>query len=137
MSWQELDGLPLVTLTRDSGIRLLVEIGYEAARIKLVPAYEMTWITTALAMVEASLGVGVFPTYAWAGAHALNISAALLEPAITRDIMLITGAGRTIAPATSAFARFLRASFSVSTPVRNQAKRAPPRRKASSKGGKP
>lgn len=31
VSWQELDGLPLVTLTRDSGIRLLVEIGYEAA----------------------------------------------------------------------------------------------------------
>lgn len=73
VSWQELDGLPLVTLTRDSGIRLLVEIGYEAARIKLVPAYEVTWITTALAMVEASLGLGAFPTYVCRSAGAQHL----------------------------------------------------------------
>jgi DNA-binding transcriptional LysR family regulator len=63
----ELDGLPLITLTRDSDIRLLVEIGYEAARIKLVPSYEVSLISTALAMVESGLGIGVFPTYAWGG----------------------------------------------------------------------
>lgn len=49
-----------------------------------------------------------------------------LEPAVTRDITLITGTGRTIAPATSAFARFLRASFSVFNTREKSAKtRAP------------
>jgi len=105
-------------LTRDSGIRLLVEIGYQAARIQLIPAYEVSLISTALAMVEAGLGIGVFPTYARAGARALNIAAAPLEPAITRDITLITRSGRAITPATSAFARFLHKATGDSTPTR-------------------
>jgi DNA-binding transcriptional LysR family regulator len=136
VSWKELDGLPLVTLTRESGIRVLVEVGYEAAQIKLIPTYEVTWITTAVAMVEAGLGIAVFPTYAWAGARALNISAAPLEPAITRDITLITRTGRAVAPATSTFARFLGETTRLSTPGTGPAKRAAPRTKVSSKGGR-
>ena len=116
VNWKELDGHPLVTLTRDSGIRILVEVGFETAQIKLVPAYEVTWITTALAMVAAGLGIGVFPTYAWAGAQSLDISGSLLEPAIARDITLITRSGREVAPATQAFVRFLRKSTSGSRP---------------------
>ncbi|MGO4715604.1 LysR substrate-binding domain-containing protein [Bradyrhizobium sp. 2TAF24] len=107
VQWRELDGLSLVTLTRDSGIRLLVEVGFETAEIKLVPAYEVAQITTALAMVEAGLGVAVLPTYALAAARALDISAAMLEPGLTRDIALITRTGRSIAPAVAAFARVL------------------------------
>lgn len=120
--WKELEGQPLVTLTRDSGIRILVEVGFEAAHIKLVPAYEVTWITTALALVEAGLGIGVFPTYAWAGAQSLDISGSPLEPAIARDITLITRSGREVAPATQAFVRFLRKSTSGSRPDRQTAK---------------
>jgi DNA-binding transcriptional LysR family regulator len=136
VSWQELDSLPLVTLTRDSGIRLLVEVGYEAAQIKLAPAYEVSLISTALAMVDAGLGIAVFPTYAWAGARALSISAVPLEPAITRDITFITRTGRTIAPATSAFARFLRQSTKPSTHGTNAIRGAGPETKTSSKPGK-
>jgi len=107
VNWRELDGLQLVTLTRDSGIRLLVEVGFETAEIKLVPAYEVAQITTALAMVEAGLGVAVLPTYALAAARALDISAAVLGPGLTRDIALITRTGRSLAPAVAAFARVL------------------------------
>ena len=32
VTWKDLDTLPLVTLTRDSGIRLLVEVGFEDPR---------------------------------------------------------------------------------------------------------
>jgi DNA-binding transcriptional LysR family regulator len=106
-NWRDLDGLPLITLTRDSGIRLLVEVGFEAAQMRLVPAYEVTQITTALAMVEADLGVAALPTYAFAVARTLNISALPLDPAIARDITMITRAGRAVSPAVSAFARCL------------------------------
>jgi DNA-binding transcriptional LysR family regulator len=116
VNWRELDGLPLITLTRDSGIRILVEVGFETAQIRLIPAYEVAQITTALAMVEAGLGVAVLPTYAWAGARALNISAAPLTPAIARDITMITRTGRSITPAVSAFARFLGKYTHVSAP---------------------
>jgi DNA-binding transcriptional LysR family regulator len=107
VNWRELDGLPLVTLTRESGIRLLVEVGFETAQIRLIPAYEVAQITTALAMVEAGLGIAVLPTYAWAGARAMKISAAALDPGIARDIAMITRTGRAISPAVSAFARYL------------------------------
>lgn len=128
VDWRALDGLPLVTLTRDSGIRLLVEVGYEAAQIRLVPAYEVGQITTALAMVEAGLGIAVLPAYAWAGARALRISAVSLLPRITRDIVLITRADRSISPALSAFVRFLRKYTSISAP-RDETGRPTPRRK--------
>ena len=117
VDWRELDGLPLITLTRDSGIRILVEVGYETAQIRLVPAYEVAQITTALAMVEAGLGIAVLPTYAWAGARGMKIAAAALKPAIARDITMITRAGRSIAPAVSAFAKYLGTYTNVLVPV--------------------
>jgi DNA-binding transcriptional LysR family regulator len=118
VNWRELDGLPLVTLTRESGIRLLVEVGFETVQIRLVPSYEVAQITTVLAMVEVGLGIAVLPTYAWAGARAMKISAATLNPNIARDIALITRTGRSISPAVSAFARFLKKYINVSSPSR-------------------
>ncbi|WP_315834795.1 LysR family transcriptional regulator [Bradyrhizobium prioriisuperbiae] len=122
VGWRDLDGLPLITLTRDSGIRLLVEVGFEAAQIRLVPAYEVGQITTALAMVEAGLGVAVLPTYAWSGARGMTISAVALLPRITRDIVMITRTGRSIAPAVSAFARYLGKYTTVSAATAEGAK---------------
>lgn len=116
VTWRELDGLPLITLTRDSGIRILVEVGFETAQIRLVAAYEVGQITTVLAMVEAGLGIAVLPTYAWAGARGMKISSVALDPAISRDIAMITRAGRAVSPAVSTFARFLGKYTSVSAP---------------------
>ena len=116
VGWRELEGLPLITLTRDSGIRLLVEVGFETAQIRLVPVYEVAQITTALGMVEAGLGIAVLPTYAWAGARGMKISATALNPSIARDITMITRTGRSIAPAVSTFARFLAKSINVLAP---------------------
>ena len=133
VNWRELDALPLITLTRESGIRLLVEVGFEAAQIRLVPAYEVGQITTALAMVEAGLGIAVLPTYAWAGAKAMNLSATALTPGIARDIAMITRTGRSLAPALSAFARLLAKYTNVSVPGaapaagRRSSSRKPPR----------
>lgn len=108
LSWRELDGHPLVTLTRDSGIRLLVELGCETAQIGMAIAYEVSHVTTALSMVEAGLGVAVLPTYASVAARKGAIAAVpLVNPTITRDITLITQAGRSVSPALSSFARVL------------------------------
>jgi DNA-binding transcriptional LysR family regulator len=129
VNWRELDGLPLVTLTRDSGIRILVEVGHETAQIRLAPAYEVAQITTALAMVEVGLGIAVLPTYAWAGARAMKIAAAALEPAIARDIVMITRTGRAIPPAVSAFARYLGTYTNISVPGATEAAPTPSARR--------
>jgi len=108
MNWSELEHQPLVTLTRDSGIRLLVELGCETAQVGMAITHEVSHVTTALAMVEAGLGVAVLPTYARVAARAEAItSVPMTNPTITRDVVLITQAGRMASPALSSFARVL------------------------------
>ncbi len=107
--WHDLAAAPLITLTRDSGIRLLVEIGFEQAQLPVRPAYEVSLIQTALALVEAGLGISVLPTYAMAAApHRRVLGKVLTHPTITRDIVLIHDAGRSTSPAVAAFSAVLR-----------------------------
>lgn len=107
--WRALEDQPLITLTRDSGIRLLVEVGFETAELALKPVYEVTQITTAISLVEAGLGVAVLPTYALAAArHRKVVGKPLIEPNISRDVVMIHATGRSISPAVSAFAAVVR-----------------------------
>lgn len=112
LGWRDLAGLGLVTLTRDSGIRILVELGFESAEVPFQPAYEVSQITTALSLVEAGLGVAVLPTYARAVADGRPIAVRpLVGPVITRDIVLIRRADRAVSPAVAAFEAVVRASI--------------------------
>jgi DNA-binding transcriptional LysR family regulator len=109
VSWRELENQPLITLTRDSGIRLLVEIGFETAEIPLKPVYEVAQITTAIALVEAGLGVAVLPTYALAAVGHRQVTGKLLtDPGISRDVVMIHATGRSVSPAVTAFATVVR-----------------------------
>jgi DNA-binding transcriptional LysR family regulator len=115
--WRSLEGLPLITLTRESGIRLLVEVGFEAAEIPLVPAYEVGQITTILAMIEAGLGIAVLPTYAWAGVRSPSTCVVPLLPSITRDIVMITRSDRSVSPAVSSFTQTVGKYVNISVPT--------------------
>ncbi len=109
VKWRSLGDQPLVTLTRDSGIRLLVEVGFEMAAVPFKPAYEVTQVTTAIAFVEAGLGVAVLPAYALAAARHRKVAGKpLRDPVISREISLIHATGRSLPPAVSAFAAILR-----------------------------
>lgn len=109
VDWKALEGEPLVTLTRDSGIRLLTEVGFESAGIELVPVHEVGHITTAIALVEAGLGVAVLPTYALAAARNGALTGRpLAAPTIAREIHLIHASGRSVSPAVAAFTPILR-----------------------------
>lgn len=109
VEWADLKEQPLITLTRDSGIRLLVEVGFETVRLPLKPAFEVSLVTTALALVEAGLGVAVLPTYALASAQHHKVTGKILtNPSIAREVVLIHASGRSVAPATAAFASVVR-----------------------------
>ncbi|QWW71327.1 LysR family transcriptional regulator [Rhizobium sp. WYJ-E13] len=102
VTWSQLANQQIVTLSRESAIRLLVEVGFENAQIELNPAYEVTQITTALALVTAGLGVAVLPTYARTVANPKIVVRPLLEP-ISRDIIMIRPSGRSMSPALASF----------------------------------
>lgn len=108
-SWADLNGRPLIALTRESGIRRLVELGYEEADILMDPAFEVSQIATALAFVEAGLGFSVLPAYAISQIRDRKIVVRALEnPSLGRDISIIHATGRSASPSVVAFQPIIR-----------------------------
>jgi DNA-binding transcriptional LysR family regulator len=107
--WVEIADAPLIALTRESGLRALVETGFGALGRPARPAYEVSHVTTAVALVEAGLGVAVLPAIARAIAHERRVTLReLRDPQVGRDISLIAAAGRSLTPAAAAFAKIAR-----------------------------
>jgi len=100
--WARLADQPIVTLTRESEIRLLTEIGFQSADIALRPLLEVHQIYTALALVESGAGVAVLPSYALAALRQREFTARpLSQPQVTREVSLITARDRSLSTATS------------------------------------
>ncbi len=109
VDWKALADQRVITLTRESNIRLLTEIGFETAGLPLRPHLEVHQIHTALSLVESGAGVAVLPTYAFAALNGRSIAARpLIGPAITRQVSIITARERTLSPATTAVRPLLR-----------------------------
>ncbi|MBL8808383.1 MAG: LysR family transcriptional regulator [Rhodospirillales bacterium] len=108
-TWAEIADEPLVALTRESGLRALVEMGFGTLGRPARPAYEVAQVTTAVALVEAGLGVAVLPAAARAIAHDRRVTLrALGQPRVARDVSLIVASGRSPTPAAQAFAAHAR-----------------------------
>jgi DNA-binding transcriptional LysR family regulator len=107
--WSELDNQPLITLTRKSNIRLLTEMGFEQAELALRPHMEVNQIHSVLSLVEVNAGIAVLPAYAFTALRGRGIVARpLTEPAIVREVRLITPRDREQSAATAAVRLILR-----------------------------
>ncbi len=107
--WPDIATEPLIAMTRESGLRALVEMGFGSLGRPARPAYEVAQVTTAVALVEAGLGIAVLPAIAWAFARDRQVVVRpLLDPRISRDISIIRAAGRASTPAAEGFVRMLR-----------------------------
>lgn len=108
VDWRSLRGEKLIGLSRASGIRALIDGVFE--RLALAPAFahEVAQITTALALVEAGLGVAVLPSLARLGLKSRSVaSRPMANPTVRRAIALITRSGRTLPPALPEFMRLM------------------------------
>lgn len=109
VEWLQLADQDIITLTRESNIRLLTEVGFETVNLPLRPHLEVHQINTALSLVENSAGVAILPTYAFAALNRRAITARpLTAPDISRDISIITARDRSPSPATNAVRTALR-----------------------------
>ncbi len=119
ISWSDLQPLSLVALNGASGIRQLIDATMSAEGLSMKPSFEVSLITTALAFVEARLGVSVLPAYALAAAKHYDVRArALSDPVVSRDVVLIHASGRSVSPAAAAFAATLRSYTQKLRPTR-------------------
>lgn len=99
----------LVLMDPESSVRTLFDRAcHDVGMPAVQPAYEATYMSTAVALVQAGLGVGVLPS----SAIDLRIMPVLQTrpvamPEIRRSISLVQRAGRSLSPAAKALAESL------------------------------
>ena len=119
LGWSDLAAHPLITLRGQFTERLLADMTTGAADTKaggadtlrdltLRPAHEVTYMTTALALVASGLGVTVCMPYAapLVRLHGLRMLP-LNAPVLTRRFFVYTREQRSLSPAAAAFIAFL------------------------------
>jgi DNA-binding transcriptional LysR family regulator len=99
-AWGDLAGQRLVTVHPRSGNRTALDAGLARAGIELRWFYEVTRLTSALALVQAGLGPSVLPRLACEGADARDLIWRPLRGAeVARTIGVLRRASATLSPA--------------------------------------
>jgi len=112
IGWDELAAWPVIALRGQFTERLLADMHADVQpglrEVTLKPAHEVSYMTTALAMVAAGIGVTVCMPYAAPlvrqyGLHTLPLTA----PTLMRRFFIYTREQRSLSPAAEAFVEFL------------------------------
>ena len=111
LRWKDVADQPRIALSQSSAFRPLVDNAF--ASLGIVPArprFEVGYMGTAVALVEAGLGISILPERAASLARSKTTCwRPLGHPAVTHPSTLITRAGRSLSPGARAFAEFLAA----------------------------
>jgi DNA-binding transcriptional LysR family regulator len=100
---------PLILTDPQSSVRTLVDRAFESTGELPAPAYEVTYMSTAIALAKAGLGIAILPSSAAPEGKQLGgiRSRPIRHAALTRKIGLIRRAGRSLSPAAERFADVL------------------------------
>lgn len=108
VTWQDVARYPFIALQGQFTERLLADMQALLRDVQLKPANEVAFMTTALAMVSAGLGITVCLPYAEPLVHLHRLHMRVLEePRLTRRFFVYTRAGRSLSPAAESFIDFL------------------------------
>jgi DNA-binding transcriptional LysR family regulator len=111
-AWSDLVGQRLVTVHLGSGNRTALEAGLARAGIELRWFYEVTRLTSALALVQAGLGPSVLPRLACEGPEARDLMWRALEgQQITRTVGVLRRRTATLSPAANRLLALLDAAW--------------------------
>ena len=108
LTWSDLADYPFISLQGQFTERLLMDMHSALREVPLTPSNEVTFMTTALAMVSAGLGVTVCLPYAepLVRLYQLNMRQ-LYEPELTRRFFVYRRENRSLSPAAESFIAFL------------------------------
>jgi DNA-binding transcriptional LysR family regulator len=108
VEWPDLDGQPLVMVSRASGNRILLDAALVRAGVRLSWSYEVTHLSTSLGLVEAGLGLSVLPRLATPqGEHPIIVTRPIRSPEVSRTIGIVRRRGGRLAPAAEHFLEML------------------------------
>ncbi|MBC5784609.1 LysR family transcriptional regulator [Ramlibacter sp. USB13] len=103
--WADLVRQPVITVRPGYGIRPLIDGAAAQAGVQLDVVNDVTFLSTALWMVECGLGGAVMPSAYALGSGRTGLAVRKLHaPVVSRDIYLVTKRGRSLSPAAQALA---------------------------------
>jgi DNA-binding transcriptional LysR family regulator len=103
-----LTDLSLILMDQQSSVRSLVNRAFESIGHVPAPAYEVTYMSTAVGLVKAGLGVAVLPASGLEISKSGGVRSRVLgHPALTRKIAAAQKKGRSLPPASEAFLKLL------------------------------
>lgn len=106
--WADFATYPLIVLQGQFIERLTLDLRAAAADIQLRPVYPVTFMSTALAMVNAGLGVTTCIPYAGSLVRLYGLEMApLVKPEIRRSFDVLTRKGHSLTPAARSFLDFI------------------------------
>ena len=107
--WHDLAEHPMIGFGSDNALQKLVNSTADALGLSLPLHCEVSSIATAVALVEAGMGISVLPSYTRTarGPRRLQLRP-LAEPVVKRELCLMSLRDRAMPPAAQAFAQMLR-----------------------------
>ena len=106
--WADLVRFPFISLQGQFTERLSIDLRAAVRGLTLAPTNEVAFMSTALSMVSAGLGVTTCIPYAAALVRLYKLEMrALREPVVTRCFFVFTRKGRSQSPAAKSFMDFL------------------------------
>ncbi|WP_207461354.1 LysR family transcriptional regulator [Azospirillum sp. SYSU D00513] len=110
LTLEELAAEPLILTNPESTVRYLANRAFAERNLLIAPAYEVTYMSTAVGLVRAGLGIALLPSTAIELSLAPAIALRPVDtPALRRSIALVLKAGRSLSPAAQAFREMLTA----------------------------
>lgn len=107
--WRDLEGRPFIGFTRISSVRRVTDAGFVQSEMAVEARYEVEQIPTAIALVEAGLGVTALPSLTFSMLRGRNLAARpLVEPKLRRNVGFVTLASRTLPNGADVFMQSVR-----------------------------
>lgn len=108
ISWADAMRFPFITLQGQFAERLTLDLHASLRDLTLNPSNEVTFMTTALSMVSANLGITACLPYARSLVKLYQLRMRLLhDPGLTRKFLVFTRNGRSLSPAAQSVMEFL------------------------------
>jgi DNA-binding transcriptional LysR family regulator len=94
LTWAQLQGLPLVRISAETGNRILIDDALGSRRETLLWRYEVQRVISAVSLVRSGIGYAIVPKLAYNVVHADDLVAVPLRgPTVTRKLGIVTRKG--------------------------------------------
>jgi len=118
IAWSEITAHPTVTVKKGSGIRSLIDDTMARIGLRFEPAYEVSYLSTALSLTRHGLGISVLPSYFTRYFYSGRLVAIrLVDPVVTRSLSIATRKGASLSPAAESFVALLKARIDAGSPT--------------------